>query len=64
MCGDYRCRECGKYFDKPRQYTDWVEFWGANVPMYSYTCPHCDSSDFDEADVVEQEEIQIMEVSE
>lgn len=56
MCGDYKCRKCHQYFDTPRTYTDWVEFWGSNVPMYSYTCPYCDSEDYDEADVVEREE--------
>ena len=54
----YKCRECKEYFDEPKQYTDWVEFWGQNVPMNSYTCPYCDSEDFDDADVVEAEELE------
>lgn len=56
MCGDYKCRECHKYFDTPKRYTDWVEAWGHMEPMYSYTCPYCDGDDYDDADVVEREE--------
>lgn len=57
----YKCRDCGKYFDEPKKYTDWVEFWGSNVPMYSYTCPCCDGDNFDEADIVEAEEEEMEE---
>jgi len=54
----FKCRACGNYFDEEerRRYTDWVEAWGHMEPMYSYTCPYCDSEDFDEDWVVEDEE--------
>ena len=52
----YKCRDCGEYFDEPKQDVDWVEYWGSNVPMYSYYCPCCESTDFDEDWKVEEEE--------
>ena len=52
----YKCRDCKEYFEEPVTITDWVEFWGSNVPMYSYECPCCGSSDFDESWIVEEEE--------
>lgn len=53
----YKCRECGRYFEEPRKYTDWVPYGSTSVPLDSYTCPCCDGSDFDNADVVEDEEL-------
>ena len=52
----YKCRDCREYFDEPRKYVDWVEYWGQNVPMESYTCPCCGGEDFDEDQIVEEEE--------
>lgn len=44
----YKCNDCKEIFEKPKKYIDWVEAWGHMVPMYSYTCPYCDSDDFEE----------------
>lgn len=52
----FKCRDCGREFDEPKQLTDWVEFWGQNVPMHSYYCPYCGSDDYDESSIVDAEE--------
>lgn len=52
----YKCRDCHEYFTDPNEYEDKVECWGHNTSMYSYTCPYCDSDDFDEASVVDEED--------
>lgn len=44
----FKCNACKEIFEEPKKYTDWVEAWGHMVPIYSYTCPHCDSDDFEE----------------
>lgn len=51
----YKCRECGEYFDEPRE---WVETHGfGHGPFESWSaCPHCDSCDYDDAYQVEAEE--------
>lgn len=56
MSKTYKCRDCKEYFDKPRIYVDYVPYGSTSVPMESATCPHCGSSDFDEAYEVEREE--------
>ena len=52
----FKCRDCGEEFDEPKRLTDWVEYWGQEVPMYSYYCPYCESDDYDEKEIVEQED--------
>lgn len=51
-----KCRTCGCIFEEPVRNVDWVEFWGSNVPMVSYSCPSCDDGDFDDQEIVEEEE--------
>lgn len=52
----YRCNDCEQEFEEPKQITDWVEFWGQNVPMYSYVCPFCGSDDYEEKDDEEEDD--------
>lgn len=54
-CGDYKCRECGEYFDEPHR---WVEMHGFTYGPGEHwsACPYCGSCDYDEAYVVEREE--------
>lgn len=51
----YKCRECGHEFDEPKK---WVERHGfTHGPFEHWSgCPHCESTDYDDANVVEREE--------
>lgn len=53
--GEYKCRECGEYFDEPHR---WVEMHGFTYGPGEHwsACPYCGSCDYDEAYVVEREE--------
>lgn len=53
--GQFKCRECGEYFDEPHR---WVERHGFDYGPFEHwsACPYCDSCDYDEAYVVEREE--------
>ena len=52
---NYKCRECGEYFDEPRCWVEMHGFtWGPGE--HWSVCPHCGSCDYDEAYVVEREE--------
>ena len=50
----YKCRECGHEFDEPKK---WVERHGfTHGPFERWSgCPNCDSTDYDDANVVERE---------
>lgn len=52
---NYKCRECGEYFDEPHC---WVEMHGFTYGPGEHwsACPYCGSCDYDEAYVVEREE--------
>ena len=53
----YKCRECGEIFDEPKRVEEpRGEFWGVPCSETCYYCPCCESSDFDEASIVEAEE--------
>ena len=50
----YKCRECGCEFDEPRTYYENHGF--TYGPSERFTvCPHCDSCDWDDANIVEAE---------
>lgn len=51
----YKCRECGHIFEEPHR---WVERHGFTDGMYEHwsACPRCDSCDYDDRHIVEQEE--------
>ena len=52
---NYKCRECGEYFDEPHCWVEMHGFtWGPGEHWSA--CPHCGSCDYDEAYVVEREE--------
>lgn len=53
---EYKCRECGEYFDEPHC---WVERHGFTDGLYEHfsACPCCGSCDYDLASVVETEEL-------
>ena len=52
---NYKCRECGEYFDEPHC---WVEMHGFTYGPGEHwsACPHCGRCDYDEAYIVEREE--------
>ena len=52
---NYKCRECGEYFDEPHC---WVEMHGFTYGPGEHwsACPYCGSCDYDEAYIVEREE--------
>ena len=52
---NYKCRECGEYFDEPHCWGEMPGFpRGRGAPWSA--CPYCGSCDYDEAYVVEREE--------
>ena len=60
----YKCRECGEEFDEPYR---WVETHGFTDGLYENwsCCPHCKSTDYDYAHIVQSElELQDEEVEE
>lgn len=45
----FRCDDCGKYFDWPRESEEVIgEYWGIPATETEYTCPYCDSPFFEE----------------
>ena len=53
--GDYKCRECGEYFDEPHRYVEYHGFSYGPGEQWA-VCPHCGSCDWAEAYEVEAEE--------
>ena len=60
---EYKCRSCGEYFDEPHEYVERHGFDYGPGERWS-ECPHCGSSDFDYASLVEAEEVDDEEVDE
>lgn len=51
---EYRCRDCGEYFDEPHH---WVERHGFTDGLYENwsACPYCGSCDYDYSGIVDTE---------
>lgn len=51
---EYKCRDCGEYFDEPHR---WVEKHGfADGPYEKWSaCPHCGSCDYGFSGIVDAE---------
>lgn len=51
---EYRCRDCGEYFDEPHR---WVETHGFTDGPYENwsACPCCGSCDYDFSSIVDTE---------
>lgn len=61
--GNFKCRECGEYFDEPHTYVETHGFTHGPFERFS-ECPYCGSGDYDEAYIVEREEEIAAEIEE
>lgn len=51
----YRCDDCGFEFEEPKEYEDFVGYYGSQRAYQTiYLCPECGSDDFFE--LTEEEE--------
>ena len=54
MRKNYKCNECGFEFDEAESYDERVgEFWGQPAYEEELICPHCKSSDIEDAEECE-----------
>ena len=59
----YKCRRCRSCFFEPKRWVETHGFYQGPYEEWS-TCPDCDSTDYDEAIVVDREEAALEEADE
>lgn len=58
---EYRCRDCGEYFDEPHRYWETHGFTDGRYESWS-ECPYCGSPDYDFSYRVDQELAELAEL--